>query len=115
MSLAQRSKRPRGKSLPKSVHSKPQAAPPHELPFEASDVDQFKFRVVQRDGRHFFKDVRFSLPNGKENEIRAVIDFFNGQYLELLTPEMIEAFLGHHPVAKRFEQLVADLQEVLCD
>jgi len=114
MNIAHKPKRSRSKTLAKTSNRKANRLDLQDTPFEASDVDQFKFRIVSRDGRHFFQEVRFRPPHGKEEDIRAVVDFFEGQCLEILTPEMIEAFLGQHPVAHRFEELVFDLQAVLC-
>ncbi|MCW8131381.1 MAG: hypothetical protein KIS92_13615 [Planctomycetota bacterium] len=78
-------------------------------------MDQFKFRIVAKNGKHYFTDVRFTPPNGRELDISTVVGFFEGQCLESLTPKSITAFLEPLPIVPRLCSLVDELQQVLCD
>lgn len=84
-------------------------------PLEPNDVDQFKFRLVDRDGRHYFTDVRFTPPNGQAEDVAAVVDFFEGQCLNTLEAKTIGAFLAPLAIVPRLCALVEELQQVLCD
>ena len=104
-----RSRTPGGKAVPS------RRAKISESPLEPNDVDQFKFRIVARNGKHFFTEVRFTPPNGREDDIKTVVNFFEGQCLEVLDEKTIAAFLAPHPIVPRLWALVDELQQVLCD
>ncbi|MBI3828335.1 MAG: hypothetical protein HY291_02390 [Planctomycetes bacterium] len=78
-------------------------------------MDQFKFRIVSKHGKHYFTDVRFTPPNGREEDIKTVVNFFEGQCLEGLDQRTLAAFLSPLSIVPRIWSLVDELQQVLCD
>jgi len=124
MSMAQQTKRSRPKNeAPKliSIQNQTSTATQTQLLEDSfsfqqpQETDPLKFRIVERRGKHFFMDVRFKGPQVKQEDERAIEDFFEGQSLEGLSPELMTAFLGNLKVLPRLLKLVTDLQQILCE
>ena len=79
------------------------------------DLDQFKFRIVELNGVHYFQDVRFKAPHISEADEKAIVEFFEGRSLQGLCPELMTAYLGSMTVLPLLQDLVCDLQRILCD
>ena len=79
------------------------------------DLDQFKFKLVERGAKHYFQDVRFKAPHISSTDEKSIIEFFEGQCLEGLSSEIMSGFFGNLPIGPKLEKLVVDLQQVLCD
>ncbi len=77
-------------------------------------MDQFKFRIVERNGLHFFKDVRFNAPHVNKDSTGAIVEFFEGRNLESLSDDIMDTVLGPVVVLAELKELVAELQTVLC-
>jgi hypothetical protein len=78
-------------------------------------TDGLKFRIVQRSGRHYFKQVRFKCDKMTNAEAHAVAEFFEGRCLENLSRESLSACFGRTPLLHGLQDLVADLQHILCE
>ena len=78
-------------------------------------VDGLKFKVISRGGKHYFKNVRFKSEELPGAESRAVAEFFEGRCLENLTREGLSAYFNRAPLLASLQEVVADLQHVLCD
>lgn len=78
-------------------------------------TDGLKFRIVQRHGRHYFKQVRFKCDKVTNAEAHAVAEFFEGRCLENLSREALSACFGRTPLLHSLQELVADLQHILCE
>ena len=78
-------------------------------------TDGLKFRIVLRGHKHYFKDVRFKCDKVSDVDRSAVIEFFEGRCLENLSRESLAACFGRTPLLSSLQDLIADLQHVLCD
>jgi hypothetical protein len=76
-------------------------------------VDQLKFRLITRRGKHYFKDVRFK--GALTLESITVIKFLEGRCLETLNAHALENSLGHLGLVSHLDTLLKDLRQVLCD
>jgi hypothetical protein len=79
----------------------------------APAVDQLKFRIVARRGKHYFQDVRFK--GSLTLEAITVIKFLEGRCLESLSSRTLQNGLGHIGIVPHLESLLKDLRQVLCD
>ncbi len=80
----------------------------------SSIVDKLKFRIVCKDGKHYFTDVRFG--GNVPAEIRdAVTNSLEGQCLESLSREDLTKVFGWMHCLKHLQKYVADLRDVFCD
>ncbi len=88
--------------------------PPPTIPSaHPPSVDQLKFRLITRRGKHYFKDVRFK--GALTLESITVIKFLEGRCLETLTHRTLQTGLGHLGLVPHLENLLKDLRQVLCD
>lgn len=81
----------------------------------AQAIDQFKFRIQQHQGRHYFTSVTFTDPHVEPAVRQQVVDFFEGRALESLTPEYVTSGLKDFPQLPRLLALVEEMQQLLCD
>ena len=84
--------------------------PPQAL---APELDQFKFRLVARDGRHYFKAVKFDTPNLNAGERQQVLEFFEGRSLESITRKTLKAGLGALPSWTMLIALLDQMRQVV--
>lgn len=81
----------------------------------SQDLDPLRFRLAERDGRHYFQNVRFEPPDatGRHHAYAdRIVGFFEGQALETLTLERLAGALGDVPVYPRLRRLLAELHEL---
>ncbi len=78
-------------------------------------IDGLKFRIVARGSRHYFKEVRFRTQSVSSAEGTAVREFLEGRCLETLRREQLAAFFGCAAFLANLQELVSELQQVLCD
>jgi hypothetical protein len=74
-------------------------------------LDQLKFRIEIRKGRHYFRNVRF---NGEAGAC-VLAGFLEGRALEDLTPVLLRSSFASSPILPRLQHLVRDLQRVFCE
>ena len=106
-----RKARARTRSKTRTLH----AAQPLQADERAPEMDQLNFRIVARDGKHFFKNVRFKPPHFNVPFEQSVLDFFEGRCLESIGPRVLDAALGPSPFLPRLRRFVNDLREIVCD
>ena len=80
-----------------------------------TDLDQFKFKLAERDGKHFFEKVRYNTPNVAESDRKTVIGYFEGRCLESITNTALRSKLKGHSMLPMFEQLVSGLRQIFCE
>jgi hypothetical protein len=78
---------------------------------ETYPIDQLKFRIVKKKGRHYFRDVRFEAgANGYP-----ITSFLEGRALEDLSPVLLRSFFPQSRILPHLQSLVRDLQRVFCE
>jgi len=85
-----------------------------EAAVAAPEMDPLKFRLVERDGRRFFSNVRFNALHVEPMQREAVVRFFEGRELDSLRAESLERELGSLSILPRLQKMVADLKELFC-
>lgn len=85
------------------------------MTMRSQSLDQFKFRIVEQGGVHYFQDVRFKAPHINDGDEKTIVEFFEGRSLEGLSSEILNAFLGTVAVLPLLQDLVDELQRILCD
>ena len=81
----------------------------------STEIDHFKFRIESREGRHFFKHVRFTAPHYNTAEEHTIVKFFEGRCLESITLEALATALFPIAMLPRLQDLIGELREVFCD
>ncbi len=107
-----------GRSLPQQVIIKSNPHLPSDTSCDESrfpgDLDHFKFRIVRRRGKHYFKDVRFRPPKASNGD-REIVEFFEGKCIENISLKELTETLGNSPILPRIHALVTELRKVLSD
>lgn len=81
----------------------------------SSDLDQFKFKMVEREGKHYFQNVRYNTHAVPAATREQVIQFFDGRCLESITPTLLKSKLKSVEALPMFEQLVSGLRQIFVD
>lgn len=81
---------------------------------EHSSLDGLRFKLIARGERHYFTDVRFSSEFVKTSDMLAVTTLLGGQCLEELNTDFVAAVLGDSPCCNEIQNLISELQAVLC-
>lgn len=82
---------------------------------EHSSIDGLRFKLTARNARHYFTDVRFSSNLIPTSDMMAVITLLNGRCLEDLDRDFISAALRQSPCLDEIQNLIGELQSVLCE
>lgn len=80
-----------------------------------SPIDGLRFKLLARNGRHFFTDVRFSSEFIQTSDMLAVITLLDGTCLEELNADFVAAVLSGSPCVNEVQKLIGELQTVLCN
>lgn len=119
MGIQRRSSRKRANSSRTSVAELPELhiakIPEVKNATVSADLDQFKFKMKERDGRHYFENVRYNTHNVSAEVRQTVINFFDGRCLESITPSLLRSKLKTVEALPMFEQLVSGLRQIFVD
>jgi hypothetical protein len=77
------------------------------------ELDQLRFRVVEENGRHVFRNVHLDNPDIPESERSALVRFLEGRCLEDLNPGTLAKVIGPTPVLPLAVRLIKDLKALL--
>ena len=76
--------------------------------------DHLKFKLVARNGQHFFTNVRVSGPKVSAEQQRALLSLLNDGSLEDLSEARVYSALGETTMAAELLALTSELRAVLC-
>ncbi|HYG77277.1 MAG TPA: hypothetical protein VEK08_19890 [Planctomycetota bacterium] len=80
----------------------------------SSIVDNLRFKIVSRDGQHFFTEVRLKGCGLSERERSSIVKLLDGESLENLTPHYVSSHLKQTRHATEVQDMISQLQAVLC-
>ena len=79
-----------------------------------SVVDSLRFKLVSRDGKHFFTDVRLGGSLLCDKDKLAILALLNDECLENLSSTHVSSMLGRSRHIREVQDMIAELQSVLC-
>ena len=80
-----------------------------------ASIDGLRFKLKTRGERHYFSEVRFGDGDARTPEMQAVVKMLSRKCLEDLTREYISEVLGDSPHLREVQNLISELQAVLCE
>jgi len=81
---------------------------------QSSLIDSLRFKLVCRDGKHIFTEVRVGSASVTDREKLAILVLLNGEPLETLSAHHISTILGKSRHVGVLQDMISELQAVLC-
>ena len=88
---------------------------PPEADDDQPGIDGLKFRIVATGAKHFFREVRFKGRLVNPAEKMAIAKYFEGRCLEKIRREELARQFKGSTYLGSLQNLVTELQKILCD